>query len=135
MTVLQPQAISRFSYKFAISRRDAAESCLEFFALQEERTQGMPDARSTRGLASNVTRCACVRGDAVGVLHFSLKELRRPELQWNGIVRRTATYIKFSGGQSLRGSHVKADPRETQVHFAHRGVFVPDDDFVDRPGE
>ena len=34
-----------------------------------------------------------------------------------------------------RWSHVKADPREAQVHFAYRRVFVPDDNFVGRPGE
>jgi len=32
-------------------------------------------------------------------------------------------------------SNVKADTREAQVHFAYRGVFVPDDDFVGRPSE
>ena len=43
--------------------------------------------------------------------------------------------LQFSGGQPLRGGHVKADPRKVQVHFADRGIFVPDDDFIGRPGE
>jgi hypothetical protein len=43
--------------------------------------------------------------------------------------------LQVSGGQSLRVGHVKADPRKVQVHFADRGVFVPDDDFIGRPCE
>jgi hypothetical protein len=43
--------------------------------------------------------------------------------------------LAISGGQPLRGSHVKADPRKVHVHFADRGIFVPDDDFICRPCE
>jgi hypothetical protein len=43
--------------------------------------------------------------------------------------------LQFSGGQPLRGDHVKADPRKVHVHFADRGIFVPEDDFIGRPGQ
>ena len=35
--------------------------------------------------------------------------------------------LAISGGQPLRRGHVKADPRKVHVHFADRGVFVPDE--------
>lgn len=63
-----------------------------------------------------------------GERHHGLLPPSRVEL-------RSCGDLPFSGGQSLRGSHVKADPRKVQVHFADRGVFVPDDDFIGRPCE
>ena len=41
-------------YGFAISRRISPEVCKYLFALSNQRAQGMPDARCTRGLVCNV---------------------------------------------------------------------------------
>ena len=41
-------------YGFAISRRIAPELCQKLPALSNQRAQGMPDARCTRGLVCNV---------------------------------------------------------------------------------
>src|SRR5689334_1162105 len=36
---------------------------------------------------------------------------------------------------SISRSRVKADTREAQVYFSHRGVFMPDHDLVGCPGK
>ena len=63
--IVRPSAQSRTrrtmttEYVSAFSRRDAPEVCLDFSALSNQRAQGMPDARCTRGLMRNVHRkCA-----------------------------------------------------------------------------
>ena len=58
-------------YVSAFSRRDAPEVCLDFSALSNQRAQGMPDARCTRGLMRNVHRkCAHEHtGEAENIRH------------------------------------------------------------------
>ena len=99
--------VMTIEYDFAFSRHEMPESCVSFHPPREQRAQGRPDARCTRGLVCNCTeKCAHEHTGPAENTRPSLRNgftayivvvlVRRallpPSLRWNEPVQLDASF-------------------------------------------